>query len=501
LWTELDFADRLALEQGLINDEQIDAALYRSRRRLILRRIAVADTERLFGLEVFSQVEPVAIPREAYTSQAYAEAEAEKLWGKVWQVACRAEEIPSVGDYITYDIMDESIIVVRAAPDEIKAYYNVCQHRGTRLTTGDGNVKQFMCKFHGWRWDVHGENTYCRNKEDWGGALNADNIKLKTVKAESWGGWVWINMDPDSESLETFLKPAGDMLDPFQLERMRYRWRQWITLPCNWKTALEAFNESHHVNTTHPGLVQWGEMHRWWSKASGKHGWHGPAEMDAPGRGGAANRRDGAAPAEGDRRDSRKVVPAYLHELMNTVNGSTTQTFIKAAERLVDELPAGTPEDKVLEHLTMSAMRDDEARGVIWPQLSAEYMDEVGIDWHLFPNLILLPGVTFCLCYRSRPNGSNPDSCIFEIYVVERYPEGEEPKTEWVNVPDPSSEEWPLVLRQDFINMPEVQRGMKSRGFQGARPNPLQEIAVIQFHRILAQYMGTGAPEPLWMKP
>ena len=73
---------------------------------------------------------PVVIPIEAYTSEAYARAENDKLWGKVWQAAARVEEIPNVGDYVTYDIMDESIIIVRTAADRIQAFYNVCQHRG-----------------------------------------------------------------------------------------------------------------------------------------------------------------------------------------------------------------------------------------------------------------------------------------------------------------------------------------------------------------------------------
>jgi hypothetical protein len=101
------------------------------------------------------------------------------------------------------------------------------------------------------------------------------------------------------------------------------------------------------------------------------------------------------------------------------------------------------------------------------------------------------------LGYRARPNGYDPDSCIFEVYVLERYPEGQEPVTENIYQPDQTEEKWRKVLVQDFTNMPEVQRGMKSRGFPGTRPNPRQEQPVINFHRTLAQYMGTGAPRPI----
>ena len=80
-----------------------------------------------------NRLEPVLCPVEAYVSEEYARAERDKLWRKVWQEAGRVEDISNVGDYITYDILDDSILIVRTAPDQIRAYHNVCQHRGRRL--------------------------------------------------------------------------------------------------------------------------------------------------------------------------------------------------------------------------------------------------------------------------------------------------------------------------------------------------------------------------------
>jgi phenylpropionate dioxygenase-like ring-hydroxylating dioxygenase large terminal subunit len=201
--------------------------------------------------------EPVVIPIDAYASREYAEAEGERLWSKVWQSACRLEEVPNVGDYVTYDIGDESIIVVRTAPDRIRAFYNVCQHRGRRLTSGCGHTRQFFCRFHGWRWNIDGENIHITNEEDWGGCLTPENTALAEIKLDTWGGWVWINMDPNCEPLQHYLKPAAELLDPYRLDKMRYRWRQWLYFPCNWKTALEAFNESYHARISHPHLNAW----------------------------------------------------------------------------------------------------------------------------------------------------------------------------------------------------------------------------------------------------
>ena len=83
---------------------------------------------------------PVAMGTAPYISPDYAREEKERLWLKVWQVACREEEIPKVGDYYTYEILDQSVIVTRTAEDEFTAYHNACRHRGRRLTKGCGHT-------------------------------------------------------------------------------------------------------------------------------------------------------------------------------------------------------------------------------------------------------------------------------------------------------------------------------------------------------------------------
>lgn len=441
-----------------------------------------------------SAEQPQVIPNEAYVSEAYARAENDKLWPKVWQIACRVEEVPKVGDYVTYDILDESIIVVRSAPDKISGYYNVCQHRGRRLTEGCGQAKQFRCRFHGWCWNLEGKSTFVLDPQDWGACLTPENLRLKEVKVDTWGGWVWINMDSNCQPLKDYLEPAVSMLAPFELDQMRYRWRQWLYFPCNWKTALEAFNESYHVDATHPQLIRFGST-SWWSKAENHCGWHGVASSrDGQVRGGSKGL--GGVMAAPDQ-DPRLAAAEHQNELIATLDAVTTATLVRAANRLVDELPPGTPADVVGAHLMAAAERDDAARGVIWPKIDPAQWAAAGHDWHIFPNTVILQGPAFALCYRARPNGYNPDSCIFEVYVLERFPEGQEPKTEWVYKPEATEEQWLKILSQDFGNMPQVQKGMKSRGFMGARPSPVQEVAVTHFHRLLAKYMGTGTPQPV----
>ena len=458
--------------------------------------LAFEDAEVPAGVEMRS-VRPAIIPPEAYTSGRPMPGGKTKSCGaRCGRPLAGPKRFRNIGDFVTYDIVDELIIIVRTAQDRIQAFYNVCQHRGRQLTEGCGNTRQFVCRFHGWRWKISGETAFINDRMGYDGCLTDENTRLAPVSVDSWGGWVWINMDPECEPLRDYLEPVATYLDQYELDRMRYRWRQWLEFPCNWKTALEAFNESHHAAVTHPQLSRWGMVPFYWCRTAGKHAWHGPAASTGPGRpGNQAATGSSAATSEGP--DPRISTAEFLHAIMDGVNSCTTDTMLEAADRLVDELPEGTPADVVMAHFNALAELIDADRGVLWPKLDPDLQPETGHDWHLFPNMVILQGITFALCYRARPNGENPNSCIFEVFVIERYPEGREPRTEWVNVPDPKDDRWPEVLQQDFDNMPYVQRGMKSRGFRGARPNPRQEVAVLNFHRTLAEYMGAGAPEPL----
>lgn len=427
----------------------------------------------------------VILSTEPYLCPDYARAERDKLWRKVWQVACREEEIPNVGDYITYDILDDSIIVTRVTEDRIAAYHNACLHRGRRLTEGCGHAKRFVCKFHGWTWDNKGRNVGVTRKDGYGDTLSRDDIRLREVKVGTWGGWVFINMDSECEPLEQFLSPAKEMLDCYEFHQMRYRWRQWLTFPCNWKVAIEAFNEGYHVPGTHPQLAVFSDKPTW-SKARGIHGNFGALQRE--GVGGASS---GAAGAP----DMRIGLAVSLNQIWEEVNATTTQTMVDVANGLVDELPEGTPPGEVQMHFMKRVIEEDAKRGVTWPKLDPAHIAETGNDWHIFPNTVFIQGPTFALCYRARPNGYDPESCIFEVYTLERFPEGQEPKPDNVHKQEITEENWRKVLCQDFSNMAEVQRGMKSMGFPGARPHPLEEQPIVNFHRMLARYMGSGEPE------
>jgi phenylpropionate dioxygenase-like ring-hydroxylating dioxygenase large terminal subunit len=421
-------------------------------------------------------------------------AERDKLWPKVWQHAGRVEEIPNVGDFITYNVGRESIIVLRAAKDKIKAFYNVCSHRARQLVdtppdkhSASGFRSGFTCGFHGWRYDLNGKCTFSLDETDWKGALNEERTKLTEVKVDTWGGWLYINMDPDSVSLQEYMGDAGRILSPFEFEKMRYKWRQWVIFDCNWKTAIEAFMEPYHVEGTHTQMPEHGQYYAY-SKAYDRHGVSGFDERDPA----LKMKQSGTITRAGKGNDARVSTYNLQNEIYTTVNNaSTTETLVNAAKRLIDELPEGTPAPDVIKHWLAQARADDARRGVIWPTLTPDQQAEAGLAWSIFPNMSILQGITFALCYRARPYGDDPNKCIFESYAIERFPEGQEPKTEWVYA-EPTADKWGLVLSQDFSNMAAVQRGMHSRGFRGTLPNPHQERKVTNFHRNLANLMGTG---------
>jgi len=433
---------------------------------------------------------PVAMPTEPYICEQYARDEKARLWLKVWQMACREEEIPNVGDYYVYEILDQSLIVTRVAEDEIVAYHNACRHRGRKLLEGCGRAAHFHCPYHGWQWNLQGENTKVLNKELWNGALDADRLRLRQVKVDRWAGFVFVNFDSECGPLADHLETLDYWIGPFQVERMRYKWRQWLKLDCNWKVAVEGFIEGYHAETTHPQTkrVSNAETH------SSTEGLHGRLFQVGSTGGGI-----GTAVGEESKIDVRSAPYEGLKMQKETVWTLTTDTFIEAASKIPELLPEDATAQDVSMKLFELAYTMDAERGVDWPPVDPAHMADVGINWHLFPNMVLLPNMTFCMGFRMRPDMYDPDSSIMEVFALERYPEGEEPETQWEHKPNRDAESWPLLIRQDFKNFAEVQKGMRSVSLaeDGLAPNPAQEACVINFQRNLAAWMDREAPKPL----
>ncbi|MFB9781290.1 aromatic ring-hydroxylating oxygenase subunit alpha [Rhodococcus baikonurensis] len=177
------------------------------------------------------------------------------MFTRTWQIACRVEELRDVGCFVEYEIGKFSILLVRESKTQIRAYHNACRHRGTRLARGRGRVGSLICPFHGWRWNLDGSIRLVLDREEFV-PRSDDDLGLVRVHAEQWGGFVFINLDPDPMPLLEYLDPVARIFAPFQLENFRYRWGKGVIAPCNWKTAMDAFLEAYHVAGTHPQLFR-----------------------------------------------------------------------------------------------------------------------------------------------------------------------------------------------------------------------------------------------------
>ena len=424
------------------------------------------------------------VPNEGYTDPEFAAAEFEYLWPKVWQNACRLQEIPNVGDYITYEIGDDSIIVVRSGEGEhdVKAFHNTCPHRGNQLVDGCGHVTQFVCSFHGWCFAIDGRNTRIVDEQDWGGRLK--DIKLSHVQAGVWGGWAWINMDSDCQPLLEFLEPMISMTEKFEFEKLRVAWYKTTVIPANWKLVVDTFNEFYHVQATHSQMLTY-TLDYSISKGMGRHGW---TSYDA-GSFLPVGRSPRLAPKE--IKDFREHIYEYAEQFKNDLCTLQTDRAYRATQRLRDEVAPGAPKEEMLqkwgELIYQAAMEE----GSGWPEdLTPEYIKDSGFDWHGFPNTVFLhAAVESVLWYRMRPNGKDISSCLLDVWSLERYAPGKEPPLKHERSGSWRDEEWPRIFRQDFENLERLQRGIVSRGFKGSRVNPVQEAAIVNFHRTLRRFM------------
>lgn len=437
------------------------------------------------GVSSASNLRPDFIPPADYSPE-FHRLEMERVWPRVWQIACREEEIPNVGDYVNYEIGQESILVVRNAPSSIKAFYNVCPHRGRRLRDdARGNLKAIFCGYHAWTFDLDGKPTAIPSEEDWKKCPNfsEEDVSLSRVRSDTWAGWVWINMNPDCEPLHEYLAPLPKELDAFEWDKCRMRSYSTLIFPINWKVALEAFVEGYHLTGTHPQLLKYGTPY-----LPGLTEYMGPGQRHAPHLG----HRHYEFDDESEYKDPRKYVRDDLLDIYNQLHGLVHEEGARAAERVLAELPEGTTLQECYAAYGKFLREETLKSGASFPDLSSAKTNVT--EWQVFPNSSILPSPEGAFWYRSRPNGDNPNSTIFDVWSLGRFAPGKEPKVKqevYENLKDFKGKN--PILEQDFSNMIAVHKGMRSRGWKGARPSPIQESNVYNLHRVLHDYIyGTG---------
>jgi nitrite reductase/ring-hydroxylating ferredoxin subunit len=443
---------------------------------------------------------PTLVPVERYFSREFHDLEVEKIWKRVWQMACHEDDIPDVGDYHVYSIAHLSFLIVRSGADEFKAFHNACLHRGRLLRETHGKwASELRCAYHGWAWGLDGSLKEVPCQWDFP-SLKPENYSLPEVKVGRWGGFIFINPDDDAEPLEDYL---GTLSDHFTLLPYEQRYKAAHVakiLRCNWKVAQEAFSEAYHVVATHPTILGGiGDANSKYdvfgnfSRAISPNGTPSPHVAGAP-----------AEPLEDARLYTKLRHPlsgaVYERVEQGVVRVSTsdgrTGIFDDQGRRIEGDIGQVDPnmcgwiggrqlpeaETTPLPHVepapgrnlraAMAAPSREALRPILGDRVDgisdAELVDSIYLT--VFPNFH--PWGSFNpIVYRFRPHGDNPEECIHECMFFAPAPDGEKrppaapihwlgPDDDWVEAPELGM--LAKVFNQDVYNVPRVQAGLKT---------------------------------------
>ncbi len=408
------------------------------------------------------------IDYDRYTSREVFDLEMKKLWPKVWQWACREEHLINVGDYLTYDVGPHSVILVKTAGDVIKGYVNACLDRGTQFRASDtrGVAPLLRCPFHGWTWSLDGRLKDLPCRWDFPHVKDED-YRLPEVKVERWGGFVFINMDPDAEPLADHLGVLPDHFkDGWDLANRYTVLHIQKELDTNWKAAQEAFLEAYHVLATHTqGLATASDAN---------------AQYDIFG----------------------ETVSRFVHTIGHQ-SPHITRTL--SQQEILDKLrtaPEGAvvPEGRLARSVAAEHLRA--SLGAQWGVDLSAYSDSEmmdSIEYHLFPNMFMFPGVSLPMIYRFRPIGMDVGRTLFDLLFLQPLKPGEarpEAPTPHRLAPGDSYTSAPgmspglgFVYDQDTDNLAMQYKGFQASRKRGQTLGNYQEARTRRVHMTLEKYL------------
>ena len=424
--------------------------------------------------------DPELIPTERYFDPEFFEAEKQHLWPHVWQMACRLEEIPEVGDYVEYTILDKSVMVVNTK-NGVKAYHNACRHRGLRLANGPGNCgsEGFVCPFHGWRWNAEGECTFVFGRDIFNQELlDHDEIDLAPVRLDTWAGCAFINFDDEARSLRECMGPVVQRMDERHADRLKMDWWFATELPTNWKLAMEAFQEGYHVMKTHP------QLYYVTPEADSQYG----TDFD-----GVLHKHNLPAPELVD------TLVDFVGCVSDGMGGGIVHpNEMTAIEKLRTlEVPDDPMAATQLWYDRVYSDVQEEARTRGADLFDVEKVCKE-VEFHavefMFPHFFLLPMFSAMASYRIRP--LTPETCWFEIWSLgirgddEEFETPTEPTVLPYNSPD-----FPEIPRQDYSNLPIQQLGLHN--FENMRLSKEEEGLISNYHRLIDGYIAGLDPKVL----
>lgn len=404
------------------------------------------------------------VPKARYLSPEFLTLELERVFPRTWLLAGSAADLDAPGSFFTFDFANESILVTR---DEtgVRAFHNVCQHRGRRLApSGRGRASAFRCPYHHWEYGLDGSLialpdagafASCRGFESLPIAAGASRLGLTPVACETWQGLVWVHLGDSPEPLSSYLGPLADRVAAYDLESFALEQDATIELDCNWKVSVDAFNEAYHLRAVHPQLLDVVDETAAELELIGKH---------------SLLRVPFGAPSPSARRpdEMNDLVRWWLGDA--GVDGSAFEGPVRAArEEARRALRARS--DLRLERLS------DE-------QLTDNY------QFYVFPNATLNLYATRMMLLRHRPHPTDPGRMLLDQQQYVRVPQGAPRPARPAHESGRFGSGGSLghVTDQDAHTLVRVQRGMRSRGFDALVLGAMEE-RILHMHRVLDHYL------------
>lgn len=423
------------------------------------------------------------IPTDRYIDPAYAKMEFERLWTRTWQFGCREEHIPEIGDYYVYDIGPYSFIITRVGKNDIRAYYNACLHRGTKLRASgtEGRASEFKCSFHGWSWNIDGTNKEIVCPWDFP-HVDPANLALPEARVDVMGGFVFINMDKEAQSLADYLGPeAKAHIETWKLEDRYIYLHVSKRLPCNWKLAIEAFLEAYHVLQTHPQV----------------------------------------AVSNADANAQYDIYGEHVNRFVSTLGVLSPHLYGKYSEQdildqftLGDSSAIGDTKRVLKEGETARQVMADMFRGMFETATQTDLSkvsDSELLDcfsYTIFPSCFLFPGISLPMVYRFRPDPRDHRMCIYEVLFLRPVPvDGTRPTpAEPIHLADNQSfmeargmdPGFGAILDQDTDNLFLQQEGLEASAKRGLTLGNYQEIRVRHFEHAVDKYLAMEPKKPNW---
>lgn len=423
------------------------------------------------GRSRYLQVDPAR-----YFSHERMQEEWDGLWTKTWTCAGRLSDIASIGQWFKYDLGRESFIIARTSPTEIKAYYNVCRHRGRRLQTSDfGRRDRFTCLFHGWQWNINGSLNQITDPSCFKQAAldSKAGLDLIPVRCETWAGYIFINMDDNAAPLMDFLAEIPAIMRSYQMEEMHVVKDVVVEFKANWKIVLEAFLESYHLQITHPQAKPYVDDVKY--QIDIYHNGHGRLHtaIGVP------------SPRVHDDNTLDPVLGYMLAEV--GVNPAEFEGRAAAARAAI----------------AAAKRRKDNAFGIDYSGFTDSQLTD---DWNysVFPNMTFNTHPEGVLVMRFLPHSSDPERCYYHVWVISRKLKegarppgymGVEPEVDVSGKTRPerryntsAKPELGEVLEQDVGNVEAVQQGLRSRSFDCSKYSE-QEQRCMQLHIEIDNYL------------